>query len=95
MLFSHFRSEKVGSDGGEWGEDWGQKDADVSDIDWDGEFMEEEVEEATCGLNKHLSTMRPGYTVAPTFRPKGYQLSESKKFQNSLKSVLTKYLVAL
>jgi hypothetical protein len=32
--------------------------------------------------------------VAPTFLPSGYQLSESKKFQNSLKSWLTRNLVA-
>lgn len=33
--------------------------------------------------------------MAPTFLPRGYQLSESKKFQNSLKSLLTRNLVAL
>lgn len=32
--------------------------------------------------------------MAPTFLPSGYQLSESKKFQNSLKSLLTRNLVA-
>jgi hypothetical protein len=38
--------------------------------------------------------MRPGYTVDPTSLPSGYQLSESKKFQNSLKLLATRNLVA-
>jgi hypothetical protein len=46
VLLGDFRGQQVGGDGGEGGEDGGQEDADVTNINWNGQFVQDNVEEA-------------------------------------------------
>lgn len=60
MLLGDFGGEEVGGDGGEGGEDGGEEDADVADVEGDGEFVEDDVDEAAGGLGGERDTMSPG-----------------------------------
>ena len=60
MFFRYLACQEVGGYGSERGEDGGEEDADVSDVDWDGELVEDYVEETAGGLGWGGGTMRPG-----------------------------------
>ena len=60
MFLGDFGGQQIGCDRGEGGEDGGQEHADVADVDGDGEFVEDDVDEAAGGLTRRDLTMRPG-----------------------------------
>lgn len=52
VFFGDFGGEQVGSNRRERGKHGGQKHTNIPDIDGDGQFVKEEVDEATGGLNR-------------------------------------------